>query len=140
MTKFIELELVIPVISSGNLVGVELRKIFVNADNISHFQSIQVMYPQKISEENLYYFHENISTDKEVLEKSKIWDNTVLGLRESVRFENLYRYHKECISLFNNMSFKSGSLIHFKSGVSPLDNDKPVYAITSVDKLVKHED
>ena len=137
MTKFVELDVVIPVLSNNQkLVGIRRKTIFVNADNISYFEPIQVAYPQKVDEQNMYYaFYENI-IDRKILENANLCDpNNYSELQ--IEFKSMPLYTDKFMSGVRGLGFTKGCIVYFKSGLNPLGYDKSVYAITSVNELVK---
>lgn len=140
MTKFVELDVVIPVLSNNQkLVGIRRKTMFVNADNISYFEPIQVAYPhypQKVDKQNMYYeFYQNI-IDRKILEDANLCDlNNYSELQ--IEFERMPLYTDQFMRGVRGLGFKKGCIIYFKSGLNPLGYDKPVYAITSVNELVK---
>ena len=137
MTKFVELDVVIPVLSNNQkLVGIRRKTIFINADNISHFEPIQVAYPQKVDKQNMYYeFYRNI-IDRKILENANLCDpNNYSELQ--IKFENMPLYADQFIRGVRDLGFTKGCIVYFKSGLNPLGYDKSVYAITSVKELVK---
>ncbi|OBX47008.1 hypothetical protein [Haemophilus haemolyticus] len=137
MTKFVELDVVIPVLSNNQkLVGIRRKTIFVNVDNISYFEPIQVAYPQKVDKQNMYYeFYKNI-IDRKILEDANLCDlNNYSELQ--IEFERMPLYTDQFMRGVSDLGFTKGCIIYFKSGLNPLGYDKPVYAITSVNELVK---
>lgn len=136
MTKFVELDVVIPVLSNNQkLVGIRRKTIFVNADNISYFEPIQVAYPQKVDKNMYYAFYENI-IDRKILENANLCDpNNYSELQ--IEFESMPLYTNQFISGVRDLGFTKGCIVYFKSGLNPLGYDKFVYAITSVNELVK---
>ena len=127
MKTFMPLSFVIPIQDEyEKLVGLKLKHIYVNIDNISHFEEVDIPYPQKTNEDNYYPFYDNIQ-NQEFLKDSEIWE-TPTTLK--VPFENLHLHFDKCICGFKDLAFIKGVLIHFKSGVNPVYKDnKPVYAM-----------
>lgn len=125
MPKFIELDIVIPVGKDEELVAMQRKTVFVNADNILYFEPIEIAYPVR---ENYYDFYTHIS-DRKILEDKYFWRQdkpSVLG----IKFENIPNHKDVFMSAFKELNFISGFRVYFKSGLSPQDNDKPVYTIT----------
>ncbi len=125
MTKFIELDIVVPIKDNQKLVGMQRKTVVVNADNISYFEPIEIAYPVR---KNYYEFYKHIS-DRKILEDQYFWQkdkSTQLG----IKFENILNHKDVFMSAFEGLDFISGFKIYFKSGLSPQDNDEPVYTIT----------
>ncbi|HDX1088251.1 TPA: hypothetical protein RNX31_002152 [Pasteurella multocida] len=132
MKKFIPLIFVIPTLEENKkLVGLRLKHIYVNVDNISHFEEVHIPYPQKTDDDDNYYaFHNNVR-DRELLNNSEIWDTSTLAF--NVSFERLHLHSDKCISGFDNLGFMKGVRIHFKSGVNPVyKENNPVYAMNAI--------
>ncbi|HDX1172858.1 TPA: hypothetical protein RNY16_002183 [Pasteurella multocida] len=129
MKKFILLNFVIPVQNNNKkLVGLQLKKFYVNIDNISHFEEVNIPYPQKTDKDDYYPFYENLR-DNECQKDPDIWEtDTTL----KIQFEDLHSHFDKCISEFKDLGFIKGIRIHFKSGVNPIyKENKPVYAMDS---------
>lgn len=127
MTDFIELDIVVPIVErNGKLVAMQRKTVVVNADNISYFEPIEIAYPLR---KNYYYeFYKHIS-DREILVGEYFWqqdESTVVD----IKFENIPNHKDVFTSAFKELGFNSGFKIYFKSGLSPQDNDEPVYTIT----------
>lgn len=125
MTEFIKLDIVDPLEDNEELVGMKRKTVVVNADNISYFEPIEIAYPV---EENHYEFYNHIS-DRKILEAQCFWQKDK-WTRLGIKFENILNHKDVFMSAFKGLDFISGFKIYFKSGLSPQDNDKPVYTIT----------
>ena len=126
MAEFIELDIVVPIVEgNGKLVAMQRKSVFVNADNISYFEPIEIAHPVK---KNYYEFYKHIS-DREILADQYFWQQDEFTVLD-IKFESIPNHKSVFMSAFKELDFISGFKIYFKSGLSPRNNDEPVYTIT----------
>lgn len=126
MAEFIELDIVVPIVEgNGKLVAMQRKTVFVNPDNISYFEPIEIAHPVS---KNYYEFYKHIS-DREILVDQSFWKQDKFTVLD-IKFESIPNHKSVFISAFEELDFISGFKIYFKSGLSPQNNDEPVYTIT----------